>query len=281
MDSIKLPFKGTYVIAVSGGVDSVALLDILSRHRKFKLVVAHFDHGMRADSQGDQKFVAGLAERYGLPYETERRELGQAASEATARKFRYDFLFRVRQKHFAKKIITAHHADDVIETMIINLIRGSGWRGLCSLKNTPDICRPLLSVSKADILTYAKARKLSWKKDSTNDDEHYLRNAIRQQLSPLIDRQAWLDLYLAQKKLAETIDQELARLGQLTRYDYIMQPPSVALESIKRQYGLTRLQAKRVLSALKTARGGSSVMAGGQKKLQLTRDSFVVVPLKP
>jgi tRNA(Ile)-lysidine synthetase-like protein len=270
---------GTYIIAVSGGVDSVSLLDILAKQQA-TLIVAHFDHGMRPDSRADEQFVAGLAKQYKLGYVTERKELGATSSEAAARRARYDFLFRARQKFNASKIITAHHSDDIIETMMINIIRGTGWRGLCSLKNTADIYRPFLKVSKADIMRYANTHNLKWKEDSTNQNQGYLRNAIRHQLLPLADSRAWLDLYEKQVGIAERIDEELYELSSPRRYDYIMWPPSVALEVIRRKINLTRIQAEYALAMIKTALPGATVMVGDKKKLEFTRDSFVVTEIE-
>ncbi len=271
---------GTYIVAVSGGVDSVALLDIICRRPDLSLVVAHFDHGIRSDSRQDEQFVAKLAEQYHLPYETERVELGPGASEAAARQARYDFLFRTRDKHEAQSIITAHHADDVIETMMINLIRGTGWRGLCSLQDTQKIRRPFLRLSKAEIIAHAKIHNLSWREDATNTDEQYLRNAVRRQLMPKADRQKWLNLYNQQKKLVQQINREAAQLDPYKRYDYIMWPRSVALEMVKTDLKLTRRQADYALTAIKTAAHGAVLEVGANKKLTFTRDSFIVSPLQ-
>jgi len=181
---------GKYIVAVSGGVDSVVLLDMLVGQSKetvlpkLDLVIAHFDHGMRPDSAEDAKFVAGLAESYGLPFEFERVELGADASEDDARAARYDFLKRVQQSHRAVAIITAHHEDDVLETAVINMLRGTGHRGLHSLKSRSEILRPLLHLKKADILECAKAHNLSWREDSTNQDIKFLRNKIRLDVIP-------------------------------------------------------------------------------------------------
>lgn len=173
---------GKYVVAVSGGVDSVVLLDLLRRQPGLELVVAHFDHGMRPDSARDRQFVQGLAGQLGLPYVYNEGRLGQGASEAAARAARYKFLRQVKAEVGADAIITAHHQDDVLETAIINLIRGTGRLGLSSLGETAAIKRPLLSVPKSDILAYAKSHRLKWCEDSTNREERYLRNYVRQQV---------------------------------------------------------------------------------------------------
>src|SRR3989344_5293986 len=114
-----------YIVAVSGGVDSVVLLDMLIKQKEHNLVVAHFDHGIRVDSDADARFVWELAKKYELSFEVRREELGDAASENTARSHRYAFLRDIAKKYSAT-IVTAHHADDVVETIAINLTRGTG-----------------------------------------------------------------------------------------------------------------------------------------------------------
>lgn len=178
---------GRYVIAVSGGVDSVVLLNMLSKVSQLDLIVAHFDHGIRLNSVDDEHFVQNVANEYGLRYISERRELGSSASEATARKERYNFLERVKIEYNANAIITAHHHDDVLETMVINVLRGTNRAGYSSLKSGP-ILRPLIDFSKAEIIDYAENNKLTWREDPTNQSERYLRNRVRRQLE-MIDLQ--------------------------------------------------------------------------------------------
>ena len=147
---MKLNIKpGTYIIAVSGGIDSVVLLDILSQIHDSRFIVAHYDHGIRVDSGEDRMFVASLAEKYGLPFYSEEGKLGASASEALARDKRYAFLRKIMGQTNADAIITAHHEDDALETMILNYMRGTGRRGMGVLRSNNEIVRPLLSVSKA------------------------------------------------------------------------------------------------------------------------------------
>ena len=158
------------VLAVSGGVDSVVLLDVLSKMSKLSLVVAHFDHGIRDDSAKDAVFVGELSKNYGLPFETKREELGKNVSEEKARVRRYKFLREVAEKYNAK-LVTAQHSDDAIETIAINLSRGTGWRGLAAMDS--DIVRPLINMTKAEIISYAKKNHLSWREDATNASDDY------------------------------------------------------------------------------------------------------------
>src|SRR3989338_6989044 len=104
------------------------------------------------------------AQKYGLPFEVGHGRLGKAASEETARQARYEFLDKVKRKYKADAIITAHHQDDLIETAFLNILRGTGRKGLSSIVN-PKIRRPILNVPKAEILAYAKQHHLKWYED--------------------------------------------------------------------------------------------------------------------
>ena len=150
---------GTYIIAVSGGVDSMVLLDTLKDNPKLRLIVAHFDHGIREDSKKDRDLVATAAKEYGLKYEEECGLLGSLASEEKAREARYNFLKKVKNKYKADSIITAHHQDDLIETLLLNVFF-IGRIGTMSPKLRSDdgkniVIRPLIYVSENDIRQYS------------------------------------------------------------------------------------------------------------------------------
>lgn len=181
---------GKYILALSGGVDSMVLLDLLANRPDVELVVGHFNHGIRADSTEDEKLVALIAKKQGLPFEIGYGRLGPNASEAIARTARYNFLKSIKIKHSAQAIITAHHQDDLIETACINILRGSGPRGLIAMKSSPELLRPLLSYRKIQIINYAQSHQLRWREDSSNQNEKYLRNYLRLKvLSGLKDEQ--------------------------------------------------------------------------------------------
>jgi tRNA(Ile)-lysidine synthetase-like protein len=180
---------GKYILAVSGGVDSVSLLDALSKLPNVEVIVAHFDHGIRPDSHKDAEFVADLTREYRTDFECKTGNLGPNASEETARNARYEFLESVKKKHGAKAIITAHHQDDLIETAIINILRGTGRKGLSSLKSTDGFKRPLLPFSKKQIIDYARSENLVWREDPSNKNEKYLRNFIRAKIMPKLSNQ--------------------------------------------------------------------------------------------
>lgn len=200
--------KGNYVMAASGGVDSMVLLDILAKMAAkpgsgLKLVVAHFDHGIRDDSAEDRKLVQRVAAQHGLPFVYDTAKLGKGASEAKAREARYGFLNTVKARMGAKAIITAHHKDDVLETIIINWLRGTKSRGLSSLRSGNGILRPLLPYIKQEIRDYATAHQVEWREDSTNSDETYLRNYVRAQIVPKLDEASREQLMHHSERAAE------------------------------------------------------------------------------
>ena len=228
---------GKYVVAVSGGVDSVVLLDVLRGLPGAELVVAHFDHGIREDSAADRKLTQELADSYDLAFEYGEGQLGPGTAEAAARVARYQFLEEVRQEHAADAIVTAHHQDDAIETAVINLLRGTGRKGLSSLSDRPDVRRPLLEVPKSELIGYAREHDLEWREDSTNNDQAYLRNYVRHNLLPRFDepaRQELLGIIRRSRDNNNELDQFLANQlsGQddLDRQWFNGLPHEVALE---------------------------------------------------
>ncbi|MDB5168888.1 MAG: hypothetical protein JWO41_244 [Candidatus Saccharibacteria bacterium] len=204
---------GRYVVAVSGGVDSMALLSMLSVLPGLKLTVAHYDHGIREDSAEDRRLVATEAQKYGLPFVYAEGSLGSDTSEATARNARYAFLRKVQQATNARGIITAHHQDDLLETVIMNLIRGTGRKGLSPLVNVHDLHRPLLHLSKQDLWLHALDNQLIWREDSTNQDLRYMRNYLRHKVMPKMspaDRQKLVQLTRRQAEINHQMDTLLA-----------------------------------------------------------------------
>lgn len=274
-----------YVVAVSGGVDSIVLLDMLVKSGQHNLVVAHFDHGIREDSADDAGFVRTVAANYGLTFETIREELGTSASEDLARTRRYNFLRSVAKKH-ASMIATAHHADDAVETVAINLHRGTGWRGLAVL-DSPDIYRPLLGTFKYEIIEYAKSNRLEWREDSTNATDDYLRNRLRRRIDLPDDTKCEiLALRAAQVELRENIRQEVSNYiktdGVYDRYFFIMLESGIAIEILKEatEFRLTYPQLERALIAIKTAHPGTIHQAHKTVEFSFTPRHFSVQLLK-
>lgn len=272
-----------YLVAVSGGVDSVVLLHKLITENEHEIVVAHFDHGIRPESDADARFVEGLAKFYGLAFETKREELGAHASEAVARDRRYAFLRGMAKKHDAI-IVTAHHADDVVETIAINLLRGTGWRGLAVL-DTPAIVRPLLSLTKQDIYDYALTNRLEWVEDETNATDAYLRNRLRRRIRASLTDEAiatLLELREQQVKLRHDItNEERATIGDSSCYSrYLFTHIDIVVATDLLRYltnhGITRPQAERALHAIKTMQAGATSEIGAGITLSFTQRDFTI-----
>ncbi len=272
-----------YLVAVSGGVDSVVLLDMLS-NTEHTLIVAHVDHGIRDDSTADARFVAALAQNYHVPFISCRLELGKEASEDAARQARYDFLYQQAAEHGAL-IATAHHLGDMAETVAINLHRGTGWRGLAVLSRE-GLVRPLISLTKQQLYEYAVKHHLEWVEDSTNRDMRYLRNRVRRTLTQHSELlQPLSALRARQLQLRRDITSELRRLvGNHggSRYFLTHIPHSVAIELLGEHFQQmtgerpTRPQLERALVAVKTAKPGTTSHVGSRISLHFTPRNYEV-----
>lgn len=230
---------GKYILAVSGGVDSVSLLDLLAQKDGVQLVVAHFNHGIRPAASRDEAFVRALAAKYNLVFEIGYGELGPDASEAEARQARYSFLKQIKEKHEADAIITAHHQDDLLETALINTLRGTGPKGLIAITANTKVIRPLLPFSKKEIVSYANQQKLDWVEDETNEDTRFLRNYIRKDLIPKMsqkERKEILNHIDRVKQIHQELERVIAKISHkvlidektIDRSTFICLPPEIA-----------------------------------------------------
>lgn len=273
-----------FVLAVSGGIDSVVLTEMFDWPAD--TLVAHFDHGIRPSSADDCAFVERLAAQHGWAFVSERAALGANCSEDLARRRRYEFLFRVAAAHHAE-LVTAHHADDCIETIAINLLRGTGWRGLTPLSDQR-IFRPMLQLFKSDIYRFAADRQLSFRQDQTNTAEQYLRNRVRAALQsfPQSKKRAILELYHAQLALKADIEHILNGLigtrNYLPRKYFAEAPDSATIELlrfflVKQACPLTRPQAERCLKAIQDLAPGKKYSLDKTHFLQLDRANCRVV----
>jgi tRNA(Ile)-lysidine synthetase-like protein len=235
---------GTYVVAVSGGVDSMVLLHELQKMPDLKLVVAHFDHGIRDDSHEDRRLVQDVTRQYGLPFVHNRGNLGVGASEAIARKARYDFLHQVQAASGARAIITAHHQDDWLETAILQLLRGTKRLGVSSIAHSTHVRRPLLHVTKQDIRRHAKANNLAWREDSTNSDTRYKRNYVRKHLMSKLSVAQYQQLL----ELVRNLQQLNTEIESLLGAQLIAQP---AVNQLRRSWfvSLDHVVAREVMAA--------------------------------
>lgn len=235
--TIDLP-EGSVLAAVSGGADSVAMLRLLadimeSGQRVNRLsqaktdvqssgtLAAHYNHCLRPEADEDEAFVRDLCENWGIPFISERGDVAAEAArrkrgvEETARDMRYAFLERVRVQTGADWIATAHTASDNVETLLLNLSRGTGLAGLCGIpQQRGRIIRPLLNVSREEIISFLSERGIDFREDGSNADIRYRRNYIRHNVIPSL-REVNPALTGALSRTAELLREDEAYLSSL------------------------------------------------------------------
>ncbi len=214
------------LVAVSGGVDSVGLLHLLLHLPKPirpRIIVAHYDHHLRNDSHEDAELVRRVCDDWDVPCfigESEPKVWKDKKNiEAKARELRYSYLFRVATEEKVSVILTAHHAQDQLETFFLRLLQGSGLNGLAGIRLKSEregftLLRPLLFTEKKDILNYAKESSIPYRDDSTNAERYFLRNRLRHWLLPLIQENKDLASKLSQNLIFLQADE--AYLSQQT-----------------------------------------------------------------
>ena len=268
------------ILALSGGVDSMVLADLLLK-TKVQFVAAHCNFHLRGEeSDEDEKFVREFAEQNEIQcfvkhFETEKFAKEQGLSiEMAARDLRYAWFEELRQQLGYDKIAVAHHADDQAETFFINLLRGAGLRGLKGmLPQNGVIIRPLLWASREQIRQYAVENQIVWRDDHTNAESVYLRNRIRNQLLPVFDElqpEARQGLYKSLEHLAsenelyrELLNEKLAQIveqeGETQSFPTLNPKPSTLnfqlLFEWLRNYGFNTDQCRFIYEAIGTGIG--------------------------
>ncbi len=194
------PPNERYLVGVSGGRDSVALLHWLLAQGYARLIVCHLDHGLRGrSSRADARFVERLAEKWELPCEIARMEVGQSAAqkklslETAGRDARLDFFRKVARRRRCLTIFLAHHADDQVETFLLKLFRGAGGRGLGAMREISEngalrIVRPWLGLWRAEIDAYIAEHGLKFREDASNAEIGPRRNLLRHALIPELEK---------------------------------------------------------------------------------------------
>lgn len=280
---------GPALVAVSGGPDSVALLDLLTRTvdtHGLELVVGHVDHGIHPDSARVAEAVQGLAHGYGLAIEVGELRLGPVAGETLARARRYIWLEETRARVGASTILTAHHADDQIETVLMRVLAGSGPAGLAGMAaRSGMLVRPLLPFRRVELADYLEERGLSGWLDPANADPRHLRSWIRTELLPLVrsrvsraelnlqrlatqaadDRAAWeavLDV-LPELDLRTGAGEISVAASVLADYDSALIQAVVLALARRAGCRLGPARAARVLSLLRDGSSGAWVPLGG------------------
>ncbi|MCZ4410277.1 tRNA lysidine(34) synthetase TilS [Cryomorphaceae bacterium 1068] len=190
LDRLGIDEGESVLIALSGGVDSVVLLNLVKR-AGLKPMAAHANFKLRdAESEADEAFVKSGCEALNIPIFTKTLSLQGISSDiqGQARKLRYQWFSELMDENTIRFIFTAHHLDDRLETFFINFLRGTGLKGLKSIpERNIRIYRPLLPFRKEELIAFAKAEGIEWRDDSSNEKDVYLRNRIRQQVIPVLE----------------------------------------------------------------------------------------------
>lgn len=271
----------------------MVLLDLFKDDEN--ILVAHFNHGTRKSADNDETFVQKRCEELGVKIIVGKSELGPNVSEEKAREARYKFLFKVREDVLRQspneevKIFTAHHLDDLVESVFINLIRGTSWRGLTPF-STENVVRPfllddvLMPESKADILVYAARNKIVFREDPTNSSDKYLRNRIREIVSTIDPEEHFKlnqkikTLYFSQQKkrteIEEILDSMMPENGVLKREWFSDLDDKVSIEILrfaleKNEIKLTGPQLNDFLFAIRNY--------APEKKFNLPNDKLVTI----
>jgi tRNA(Ile)-lysidine synthase len=285
------------VVAFSGGMDSLVLLHLLRFTPglgRLELLAAHFDHGMRVGSSDDAAWAQGLCRAWGVPLHRGASET-PPSREAEARTLRYRFLESVRKAVGGGVVLTAHHADDEVETLLFRLLRGTGPDGLQGIPEwrEPGVGRPLLPFRRQELEGYAGACALRPREDPSNRSLAFARNRIRHQLLPLLETihpGAWRALrrgaelaaersramaYLLQPHLDAVVEEGEAATLRFHRDRFLDHPPEVQAELLRRLVDSlgTRLSRRATTSALafmgRSTSGKSVELSGG---IRLSRD---------
>ena len=193
-----------YLIGVSGGRDSVALLHWLVDLGYRKLIVCHFDHQLRGrSSQADARFVKKLAAKYRADFQIGSANVRALAKkkrmsiETAAREARYSFFAKVAKRRRCRTIFLAHHADDLVETFLLNLFRGAGTAGLAAMRDASTrridkfdlvVVRPFLGVWRKEIDIYLREQRLKFREDASNKNLNPLRNRVRHRVIPYLEK---------------------------------------------------------------------------------------------
>lgn len=189
------------VLGVSGGPDSIAMLNILHKIRQsgllnFEIFVAHINHGLRENAKLDEVFVENFCQEMKVPFFVKHVYVAEIAKqqkrglEETGRKVRYDFFDEIQQKVDANKIAIAHNQNDLAETIIMNILRGTGTKGLIGIeKKKGKYIRPLLETQRFEIEAYLKEERIEARQDESNSDNTFTRNKIRNIVLPYLEKE--------------------------------------------------------------------------------------------
>ena len=221
------------VLGVSGGPDSISMLDILNKIKnegliKFEIVVAHINHMIREEAIEDEKYVQQYCQKNGIEYYCKRIDVQEIANnnkigtEEAGRKARYDFFDEILQKTNSNKIGIAHNKNDKVETVIMHLLRGSGLSGLKGIEPIREekYIRPLIECGRDEIEKYCEENKLEPRIDKTNFENEYTRNKIRNIVIPYIKQEFNPNIIETVNRLSEVITEENDYMDKIAKETY-------------------------------------------------------------
>ena len=222
--------KDKYIIVgVSAGPDSMALLHMLMTNTKKEIICAHINHNVRDKSDEEEKYLKTFCQKHNIIFESMKiKEYTENNFENEAREKRYEFYEKLLNKYHSHYLILAHHGDDLIETVMMKIVRGSNLEGYAGIKmyskqKNYTIIRPLLNLTKKDILIYNKENNIKYYTDNTNEDITYTRNRYRKKILPLLKEED-KDVHLKFLKYSETLQEY---------YNYV---ENITKEKIKKDY---------------------------------------------
>ena len=275
--------KKKYLVAISGGADSVCLLlKMIEEGRSVEAVHCNF-HLRGDESDRDEAFVVSLCQRLGVPlhrvhFDTkEYAALHKVSIELAARELRYRYFEQLRQDIGAEAIMVAHHRDDNVETVLMNMVRGTGIRGMAGIRPVNGhILRPLLDMSRADIEAYLARKGETYVTDSTNLEDDATRNKFRHHVIPLLQSlnpKASENIHSTSRHIAEA-EKILSWAISEARHDVFLSPslididkllsfvsPSYLLNEICRDYGFTPSQCDDMLAAASASHVGATFLS--------------------
>ena len=219
------------VIGVSGGPDSICLLNILNEIKNelnFKIYVAHINHMIRKEAEEETTYVKKFCEKLGIECYIKRIDVIKIANnlkrgtEETGRQIRYEFFNEILEKTNSNKIATAHNNNDKVETILMNILRGSGSNGLKGIEPIRDkkYIRPLINISRDEIENYCKTNKLEAKIDKSNNDNIYTRNKVRNIVIPYIKKEFNPNIIKTINRLSEVANEENEYMNKITKQMY-------------------------------------------------------------
>ncbi|QSR85942.1 tRNA lysidine(34) synthetase TilS [Candidatus Methylacidiphilum infernorum] len=272
---------------ISGGVDSIVLLHSLVETGK-RPIVLHFQHGWRQDEELDAKLVEETAKELGVEFLKGKAPGALPKNEAMARMHRYRFFQSAAENKNCFNLVLAHHADDQVETFLMQLIRGTGSRGWGMDRITTFgklvVYRPLLDFWKSDIIRFAQQRNFRWREDETNDNTHLLRNRIRKELIPFLESRFSQSIRRSLWKCCEVLREEKKWLTTLVQ-DFSCSP-SLRLADLEN----TPIGKQRLIISLWLKKRGvadisfediesirSLIEKPGKKKCNLSKKSAVIL----